>query len=292
MTNEFKNTVLEMVNERISANEEATINPVQKNNTTFTGLTIKSKDCNIAPTIYLDGYYEAYCHGKSLVDIVEEIIETYEEHKIPTSFNASDFLDFEKQKENIRYKVVNYGMNEELLSDVPHIKLLDDLAITFYVDMSNYIPDSTVLIRNSHMDMWNTTVDELYELADKNSTLYEHYTISSITDVLSDMLSDDEILMDSAAMSCPMYVMSNDKKLFAATSLLKTDILKKFCDKICSDLWVIGSSIHEILLVPASLGDYESISDMMAAVNADMDKTEVLATHPYYFSRNEGFVLH
>ena len=110
-----------------------------------------------------------------------------------------------------------------------------------------------------------------------NITLSQHYRF------LSDLSSDDKILADMESVSCPVYVMCNENKLLAATSLLKTELIKKFCDRIKSDLWVIGSSIHEILLIPSELGTYESICEMMAQANEDMDKTEVLATHPYYF---------
>ena len=180
MRNVFYNKVMKMVSELIRENETVTINPVQKNNITLTGLTIKSKDCNIAPTIYLDGYYDAYCNGRSIEEIAESIMETYNKHKVPSSYDISDFLDFEKQKRNIRYKVINHGMNLELLKDVPHIELLDDLAIVFYVDMSNYMPDATVLIHKNHINIWDTTVDDLYRIADENSNLYEHYTIPAL----------------------------------------------------------------------------------------------------------------
>ena len=46
-----------------------------------------------------------------------------------------DLSDFEKIKDIIYYKVINYEMNRALLSKIPHFKFLD-LAIVFYIIVS------------------------------------------------------------------------------------------------------------------------------------------------------------
>lgn len=64
-----------------------TIQSVNKNNgLVLTGITILRKDCNIAPTIYLNQAFEQYQEGRTLESICREFIRVYEEHKVETDF--------------------------------------------------------------------------------------------------------------------------------------------------------------------------------------------------------------
>lgn len=71
--------VKEAVESKVGTGFDATVNKVTKNNgLTLDGLVIKATDTNIAPTIYLNGYYERYKDGAmKLSDVVESILDTY-----------------------------------------------------------------------------------------------------------------------------------------------------------------------------------------------------------------------
>lgn len=101
-----------------------TIQDLHKNNNlVLTGITILKKDCNIAPTIYLNQAYEQYQKGLTLSDICKEVIRLYEEYKAQKSVDISFVTDFSKVKSHICYKLINAKKNEELLEDVPHVNI-------------------------------------------------------------------------------------------------------------------------------------------------------------------------
>ena len=59
---------------------EVSINKTLKNNgLELDGLCIRGHD-NIAPVIYLNGYYEKYNEGTSLESVMSDISEQYKEH--------------------------------------------------------------------------------------------------------------------------------------------------------------------------------------------------------------------
>lgn len=288
MTQElFNNKVKEMISEKLTTGESILINPVQKTNVTLLGLTISKAGCNISPTIYLDGFYKDYCHGCDIESIVNSIWDMYQSHRLTTSVDISDFFNFEKQRENVRCKLINYDANQQLLQDIPYKRFLDDLAIVFYLDMSETIPDATILIHNSHVKGWNTSTDELVSIANENSAKYDNASIVNIISILEQLTGEET---PSEDYQLPMYVMSNASKLFGARTILRTDLLKQFCDKIHSDIWVICSSVHEAILLPMNcISTRDDVSGMMTLVNdTEVAPEEILSYHPYHFIRETG----
>ena len=92
----------------------------KNNNMVLTGLCIMQKDCNIAPTIYLEYYKELYEDGSmDMEEIVDHIIQRDQEHRT-NSMDVSFFTDFEKVKKDLSFKVINAERNIKLLEKVPH----------------------------------------------------------------------------------------------------------------------------------------------------------------------------
>lgn len=88
------------------------------------------KDKNIAPTIYINSFYDRYREGVSLKAVVSEIIRIYNQNKNSININADYFENYENVRKTIVYKLVNYQKNKKLLEDVPYKRVLD-LAVVF-----------------------------------------------------------------------------------------------------------------------------------------------------------------
>ena len=146
------------------------VHPVLKNNgTVFDGLVILDPILNISPTIYLNPYYHRYLDGVSMEDIYDDILKVYEENLPAEDFDISIFEDYTKAKERIVMKLINAEKNKKLLEQVPHI-LIYDLAIVFIFTTCDFTHSySTILIHHSHLKLWGVNIDDLYEIAKRNS---------------------------------------------------------------------------------------------------------------------------
>ncbi|MBO5302479.1 MAG: hypothetical protein J6A92_00350 [Lachnospiraceae bacterium] len=294
--NNFCNTIQKDIQEMMGDNCLVEIHPVNKNNNHILhGLTIHENDCNIAPTIYLDYYYEDLLNGKSIQTIEQEIIEVYKKNKSSKNMDLSFFTDYQKVKSNIVYKLVHYEQNKELLKYVPHIQYLD-LAIVFCCLMLNSPGgNATILIYNHHLSMWNANVKQLYEIAKKNTPLLLPYEIESMESVLKSFCNEMPIFSDVDTKElavCPMYILTNKQKLFGASCILYENVLKEFANKVGQDLYILPSSLHEVILLPA-LEEYnmEHLTKMVKEVNASqVQEEEILADHAYYYSRETGMI--
>ena len=147
------------------------VHKVTKNNSlVLTGISIRNKEVNLAPTIYMDGYYNDYKNGRPLVEIIAEVERAYNTYKAEQDFDVSSITDFNLVQDKICYKLVNRDKNKELLADAPYLPFCD-LAVIFYVVVSeDRVGTGTVTVHNHLMEMWgNPDIKELYRIA-KNNT--------------------------------------------------------------------------------------------------------------------------
>lgn len=286
---EFKSEIIELIQEKLGDVKIDTRKVLKNNGRELTGITILESESNIAPTIYLDFYYLQYRQGRKINDIVDDIIEIYNENKFDTPIELSFFTDYDNVKNKIVYSLVNYERNKELLTDTPHIRYLD-LAIVFrYVVQGNEVESATILIKDNHIKLWGISKEELYARASVNTPLMRPCEIVSMSNILKGLLqgdiSDDEICMPS-----PMYVITNKQKCCGASCILYENVLKEFADRMESDLYILPSSIHEMIIISASYGmNKEELTEMVRSVNSEQVADEdILSDNVYIFERATG----
>lgn len=84
----------------------------------------------------------------------------------------------------------------------------------------------------------------------------------------------------------PMYVITNDKGVNGATSILYKDELQKLSDKTNSDLYILPSSIHEVIAIPASMGEPNELAKMVKEVNFnEVQLDERLSNQVYHYNK-------
>lgn len=293
----FAGTVKAAMEVNYGEDYKVLVQNVNKNNgLVLTGISILKKDCNIAPTIYLNQVFEQYQEGRTMESICREIIRVYEEHAVHTDFDVSYVTDFAKGQNRICYKLINAEKNEALLTDVPHV-MLEDLAIIFYILVSKDSEGTgTITVKNNMLSFWNVDTDTLYQLALVNTQRLFRGTVRSMASVMTEILShklDEECAQEFYDMMVgeddmiPMYVCTNADKLNGAGVILYQGLLQKFADRVGSDFYILPSSIHETLLIPANSDmDVEYLRDMVRTVNrTEVAPDEVLSDSVYYYNR-------
>ena len=230
-----------------------TINHVIKNNgCEMDGLVIMEKGKDIAPTIYLDSFYELYTNGENIKSIIRQIEIVYEQNKNNVTFDVNILKHFDTIKDKIVYKVVNYRSNEKLLEQVPHKRILD-LAVVFYCLLDNeYGRSATALIYNNNLKNWNVTIDDVYKAALKNTPDLLHSKISSMAALFEKCgvnVDGEEVDLKDYVPS-DMYVLTNESKLNGAACILYENVLYDFAQKLGADLYILPSSVHEVILLP------------------------------------------
>lgn len=318
--NQFIEKTKRAIQEYLGEDATVMLNQVTKNNgVILEGLSIMKKEKNISPTIYLNHFYDAYEEGTTFGETIKNIIDIYEQNKIEENVNMEFFTDYSQVKQRIAYKLINYDKNTELLEDIPYVKYLD-LAIVFYcIVMNEQIGNASILIHNKHCAMWDVTPEDIYTIAKENTPrllpselrnmedvirqiisedLQCEYQSSSVTDAKGEQIESSAEWMENVAdqmieniktdnQTVPMYVLSNQTRVHGAACMLYQDVVSKFAEDLQKDLYILPSSIHEIILIPVGYSDNPiELNKMVQEVNmTQVDEEEVLADHAYYYSR-------
>lgn len=272
-----------------------TINHVIKNNgCEMDGLVIMEKGKDIAPTIYLDSLYELYTNGENIKSIIRQIELIYEQNKNNVTFDVNILKHFDTIKDKIVYKVVNYRSNEKLLEQVPHKRILD-LAVVFYCLLDNeYGRSATALIYNNNLKNWNVNIDDVYKAALKNTPDLLHSKISSMAALFEKCgvnVDGEEVDLKDYVPS-DMYVLTNESKLNGAACILYENVLYDFAQKLGADLYILPSSVHEVILLPKlSVFEKDELVNMVKEVNTEgVAADEVLSDHVYEYNRTERLI--
>lgn len=290
---EFILFMMEQTNQLLKPEACAEIHTALKNNNTRrTGLTIVQEGTNISPTIYLEEYYQQYQNGRALSDIVQSLVNLYQEVKFEHSWEISQVQNFQFAKSQIAYKLIHLEKNQTLLGDIPFIPHLD-LAIVFFLLLETTEKGSaTILITNDMLDYWGVSLEHIYCLATENTPRLLHANFSPICEVIQELLPK-KLREEYIPEDNHLYVLSNQHRHFGAACILYNHMLENIAQELDDDFYVLPSSIHETIILPASHSlTKEALDAMVVEINeTQVAEEEILSDHAYYYSRNERKLL-
>lgn len=287
---EFKAWVKENITSKDwKETSQVEISVVKKNNgVSKAGLSIREDEHDVSPLLYLDDYYIHYQNGELLENIIRNIRADYDKKVQMAAVKIPNLQEFENIRGRIIYRLVNYEKNKEILEDCPHIRLYD-LAVTFrWVARIDDVGVSTSLITNKQVKEWGVSVNDLVLTARQNTPRLFPAQIIDMEEMLAGMVSF--ILYPSAI---PMYILTNKQELNGASALLYGDILKDFANKKGADMYILPSSIHEVIMIPADrIDDPKKLSSMVHEANTTVVSTgDVLSDSVYYYDRKKDQIL-
>ena len=281
------------------------------NNLALTGVAIHEKGRNIAPNIYLEGFFEEYRNGKALDEICRSIEEINQGATPDTDFDLSGVMDFSAVREKICYKLVNAEKNASRLKDAPH-RLWQDLAVIYYVPVSieSVCSFSSIMIDNRILERWGVDEGTLYSHAHRNTPKLFKAKTMPVLEMMKNMLQEIEtpelkiiakMLEAELDTEIPegtpqLYVATNDRETNGAAVLLYDGLLEGFARRMGSDFYIFPSSIHETLFlpIPSDLGDKDRsyMLEMVRGVNAsgEVAPEDILSDNVYHYHVGDGSV--
>ena len=287
---EFKAWVKENITSKDwKETSQVEISVVKKNNgVSKAGLSIREDEHDVSPLLYLDDYYIHYQNSELLENIIRNIRADYDKKVQMAAVKIPNLQEFENIRGRVIYRLVNYEKNKEILEDCPHIRLYD-LAVTFrWVARIDDVGVSTSLITNKQVKEWGVSVNDLVLAARQNTPRLFPAQIIDMEEMLAGMVSF--ILYPS---TIPMYILTNKQELNGASALLYGDILKDFANKKGADMYILPSSIHEVIMVPADrINDPTKLLSIVHDANTTVVSIgDVLSDSVYYYDRKKDQIL-
>lgn len=316
----FTQIILANLREKMGGEYRLFAHIVKKNNgVEMTGIVAGKKGCNTSPTVYIDEYYHEDITEEEIEGISEQIYESFRQAEFKEELDLSAFLNYQIAGKRLAVKLINADKNRELLDQVPH-KMFHNLALVAYYPVQE-VPiegKAIILIYHTHRKMWQVDAETLINDAIRNTPRLFPGKIESMGNVMRTMIREQlglplneeelrkmgifneewlEVLtskdIQSFQTTVPMFVLSNNQKLYGAVCMLYPNILKKFCSKIKKDCYILPSSIHEVILVPVdSVVDECALREIVTDINrTQVAEDEVLADCVYYYSRSKDNII-
>lgn len=281
---EFICRVQAEVKEKMGEKAQVERRRITKNNgVELEGITITEEGQRISPMIYLDEYYSIYERGVTIPQIGEDILRIYERSRESLPKTPDFYTDFEKVKARLACKLINYQRNEKQLVRVPYVRCLDLALVFYYALEEEEIGRGTILIYNSHLTMWGISKEQLYEAARRNTPGLLPYEFIEMRELLAESFADGEDFEEEL----PMYVLSNRERHFGAVNMIYDSVLSEIGRRIGDDFYVLPSSVHECIIVPAGAKATRSeLSNMVWDINrTQVLPEEVLSDNVYFYER-------
>ena len=268
---------------------------VQKTNTEKEGLSITGKN-KVAFSVYFKDMYEHYLKTNDLSDIVDKTIKcSLLDSTLIEEQGIEKLNDVEWVKNHMIMQFINTERNQELLKTLPHREFLD-LSIIYRIIFEAPMEGMSSIIKNKMAENYNLSEEDLYQIAYENtrkisepillpsSRVYFEMFINEHDEIPDELLS---LLKQQDVNEKEMYVMTNKSKCYAAAGILYDDILSELADKFESDLYVMPSSIHDMMVVSAKeYYDTEILFDMVKSANEEsVALEERLSNQVYHYSR-------
>ena len=262
---------------------------IRKNNNVFLeAFIIRLPGADSAPVVYLDPLYQSYKNGSSIDKIATMVIARLEA-EVPLSKElAKNSHSLDAVREKIAFRLISKKENEAMLADVPWIPFLD-LAVIFFLYLGRREDTQiTSVIHNHQAQEWKLSPADLYELAKVNTPRLYPSTVGRLEHLVLGWNDEEDRLTPCEPLLPTLFVLSNQSGINGASCLLYPDVIKDFAEHLGSDLIILPSSIHEVLILADDhTQNYERYRDMVRNVNEEeVDKEDQLSNELYLYRRN------
>ncbi len=271
---------------------EMRVDSVEKINRKMDGLSLRLEGGgSISPTIYINDMYKEYLRTGDLQETMQNAAEAMDKAFQQTVLPP---LDLQAAKDNIIFQLVNTIQNEDMLQKMPHREFQDLSIIYRWVVSMDEKGFSSTMINNNLAKELGMGEEQLFKAAAENTRRILPPTVKSMNEVMREMFIADgmppsmaDLMIGEMEPEQTMWVISNECKISGAASMLYEDKLHKLAEKVGSDLYVMPSSVHEVIAVSVNMGEPEQLAQMVAEINMDqVELGERLSNQVYHYDKD------
>ena len=233
-----------------------------------------------APTFYLEDLYEIYLNGTAAEDIAQSLIDYAKENNLMSVPGNIEIDNYEEVKGKLGLMVIGADRNREYIKRLIHRKI-EDLALIPIIFTNDDRGSGCIKIREEFLDMWDVTAGEVMDEAMKNAPRY----MPPVFKQLNEMLCLNDAADDG------LFVISNEYFAGGAAAVFYPGFLDSIGMALNKDLFILPSSINEMILVTDNGQDPGALLQIVKEVNRyHVAPEDVLTDAVYHYSRGDrGF---
>lgn len=277
--NEFTNRIVEEINRKVgNSNVRIQVQEVKRPNASYIGLALGKANLDLACCANLETAYAFAREHNFEEGAIGEVANAFASaiDRIP-SLNLEWLKNYDKAKTRLFPRVCNARC--EGLMDYPHTTFLD-LAITYAIRIES--EDGMIgaaPVTSGMLSLWGKKLTDLVRDVKNSQEKVMPPKFMSMTDILP-------LEIFEAHDQQPLYVLTNTESYCGAGVIFYPGMMEKIAEKLGGDYFVIPSSIHETLLLPANTEvEIDGLSSIIQAVNRDcLAPADKLSDHAYRYN--------
>lgn len=294
-------TFKEMVQDRIKGylpedygSARTDVKKVHKVNQVKDSLVITREGRKAAlPNIYIDDLYEEYKKCGNFEDVIRAAADDIQWYGSTIQETLPD-LDKDRIKDNAVMCLVNTAQNMEMLQNVPYRPFHDLSVIYRWIVGQDSSGIRSVIITNRIMEEAGLSPDRLFQYAAENTKKLFPVRVLPMEDLLTETLAgmeEDygavmEMLKQERNPEESIWVITNSSGINGAASVLYEENLHQLAEGIGTDLYILPSSVHEVLAVSTDMGNPEALAEMVYETNmSSVPLGERLSNNVYHYDK-------
>lgn len=260
----FKGWIVDDLNSHF-INKELMVSQVAKTNIGMrTGINIKGENKIPMATIYIENMYDEYLKGESYNTVLNNAIRVLKADVGDGIKNTLQEFNFDNREQILSKaycEVIGIKGNKKMLYSMPYIKV-EDMAIIYKLLISeNDEGLAAIKVNNQILDDTGISLKELHERAIINTQDFFPVELISMPLMFGMEVND----------RTSMFILTNRQRTNGAMAAFYPGALQKVAKSLCKDIYVLPSSIHEVILMPDT---GENVSELRALVK-DMNRNVV-----------------
>lgn len=274
---------------------EIRIYSAKKINRTLDALTVLPVDgSQVFPTIYVNDMYEHYQACDNLEMVLKDAAGSYAKVQDNVKGFVPD-MDIEHVRDHIIMCLINTEQNREMLSGMPN-REFHDLSV-IYRWVVERTPDAvgSVIVSDKIAEEIGMTEEELFRCAVENTRRMNPVSITCMGSMFGGIpegitLPQEvrEEMERAKRTADSMWIISNKSEINGAVSMLYEENLHQLAEKLGENLFILPSSIHEVIAVPAEIaeGNLPHLMEMVHDINmGEVKLEERLSNSVYHYDR-------
>ena len=270
---------------------------ILNNGTTHIALILYKNGEKLHPQIYLERFFEDYKRGKTMKEILQDVMTTYEEAlKNINPDSLSGIEDWEQVKGRLAFRLLSKERNKETLENYVYKEFLDLAAIVTFCTEIDEQGVKAIRVTHDLAELWNVSKEEILQAAEENTEALFPVRMEPILDTLcrvADISRDDLPEVVLAEEDSPqIMVLTNYLGVNGATVLLYDSILQQVYEKLGGKFIILPCSIHEVIVMPlASAPPITDSQKMVEQINRSAVKEEEILSDSVYLYDGEEVIL-
>ena len=267
---EFKANVLEKLEQILPENAKILPETIKRNDTEYEGIRIVDSNTNGALQFYFEELYADYTVGAAGMDAL-----CYQVQDAFSKYQASDIKEITNYKavqEKLQVRLLPKENNGKLLAQGPYKEHEMGVIVPYIVLKKDTESAAFVRVDQELLKQWGVPEGEVIERGLKNVQEQCVVEFESVEQVMAELLGEHggEIPGSPIDKEATMFVLTNEDKLYGASTILYPDALNMVYEELKQDFYILPSSIHEVIILPKDeqMLNQVKLQEMVAEVNA------------------------